>query len=89
MKRIKLILLYSLIGVSTAFSQPGNDSGGKSVITFQNVKTESVDVGGTAFFYRKLGENNSVIPIIFLNHLSATLDECDPRMNHCQIQFLY
>jgi pimeloyl-ACP methyl ester carboxylesterase len=48
--------------------------------TFQNVTTQSVNVGGTEFYYRKLGENNSGIPIIFLNHLSATMDECDPRI---------
>ena len=78
MKRIKLILLYSLIGVSTAFSQTNINNQTESIMKFQNVKTESIDVGGTAFFYRKLGEKNSGIPIIFLNHLSATLDECDP-----------
>jgi len=48
--------------------------------SFQNVRTQSINVGGTDFFYRKLGENNSGIPIIFLNHLSATMDECDPRI---------
>ena len=48
--------------------------------SFQNVKTQFINVGGTEFFYRKLGENNSGIPIIFLNHLSATMDECDPRI---------
>ena len=47
---------------------------------FKNVKTQSINVAGTDFFYRKLGENNSGIPIIFLNHLSATMDNCDPRI---------
>jgi pimeloyl-ACP methyl ester carboxylesterase len=49
-------------------------------MTYQNVQTQSVDVNGTTFFYRKLGENNSGIPIIFLNHLAATMDNCDPRI---------
>jgi pimeloyl-ACP methyl ester carboxylesterase len=49
-------------------------------MTFQNVKTESVSVGGTDFYYRKLGENNSGIPVIFLNHLAATMDNCDPAI---------
>jgi pimeloyl-ACP methyl ester carboxylesterase len=49
-------------------------------MTFQNVKTESVDVNGTEFFYRKLGENNAGVPVIFLNHLAATMDNCDPRI---------
>ncbi|UII31164.1 alpha/beta hydrolase [Fulvivirga ulvae] len=49
-------------------------------MTFQNVRTQTVNVGGTAFSYRILGENKPGLPIIFLNHLSATLDECDPRI---------
>ena len=49
-------------------------------MTFQNVKTDSIDVGGTKFYYRKLGEDNSGVPVIFLNHLAATMDNCDPRI---------
>jgi len=49
-------------------------------MNFKNVKTQSINVGGTDFYYRKLGENNPGMPIIFLNHLSATMDECDPRI---------
>ena len=49
-------------------------------MNFKNVKTQSIKVGGTDFYYRKLGENNPGIPIIFLNHLSATMDNCDPRI---------
>jgi pimeloyl-ACP methyl ester carboxylesterase len=47
---------------------------------FKDVKTQSINIGGTDFFYRRLGENNPGIPIIFLNHLSATMDECDPAI---------
>lgn len=47
---------------------------------FKHVKTESIDVNGTKFYYRKLGTNNAGIPVIFLNHLGATLDNCDPRI---------
>jgi len=49
-------------------------------MNFKNVKTQSINVGGTDFYYRKIGENNSGIPVIFLNHLSATMDECDPAI---------
>ena len=45
---------------------------------FKNVKTQFINVGGTDFYYRKLGEDKPGLPIIFLNHLSATLDECNP-----------
>ncbi len=48
--------------------------------TYQFVKAESVKVGGIDFYYRKLGENNSGIPVIFLNHLAAAMDNCDPRI---------
>jgi len=49
-------------------------------MTFQNVKTRTINVGGTDFYYRKLGENNPGVPVIFLNHLAATMDNCDPRI---------
>lgn len=49
-------------------------------MTFQNVKTESINVDGTLFYYRKLGASTDGIPVIFLNHLGATLDNCDPRI---------
>lgn len=49
-------------------------------MNFQKVKTQSINVEGTEFYYRKLGENNSGIPVIFLNHLAATMDSCDPRI---------
>ena len=44
----------------------------------QNVKTQTINVGGIDFYYRKLGEDNSGVPVIFLNHLAATMDNCDP-----------
>src|SRR5215212_1170571 len=70
-----------MVAISTAqISNPNNNSLKTAIMNFKNVRTESINVGGTYFFYRKLGENNSGIPIIFLNHLSATMDECDPRI---------
>jgi len=47
--------------------------------TFQNVNTDTVNVNGTKFYFRKLGEAKGA-PVIFLNHLGATLDNCDPRI---------
>jgi len=47
---------------------------------FQNVKTQTINVSGTDFYYRKLGENNPGVPVIFLNHLAATMDNCDPKI---------
>jgi pimeloyl-ACP methyl ester carboxylesterase len=47
--------------------------------THQDVQTETIDVAGTKFVYRKLGENTGV-PVIYLNHLGANLDNHDPRI---------
>ena len=57
-----------------------NDTNTGPGITFQNVKTQIVNVAGTDFYYRKLGEKNAGVPVIFLNHLAATMDNCDPRI---------
>ena len=42
-------------------------------------QTNTVDVGGVKFAYRELGQDTSV-PVIFLNHLGAVLDNWDPRI---------
>lgn len=47
--------------------------------TYRQVPTQTVDVGGTPFAYRKLGPDTGV-PVIFLHHLAANLDEWDPRI---------
>jgi pimeloyl-ACP methyl ester carboxylesterase len=47
--------------------------------TFKDVPTKTIDVGGTTFVYRELGTNTGV-PVIFLNHLAAVLDNWDPRV---------
>lgn len=47
--------------------------------SYTNAPTKSVDVGGTRFVYRELGIDSGV-PVIFLNHLAANLDNWDPRV---------
>ena len=44
-----------------------------------NAPNKTVDVGGTTFAYRELGPPSGV-PVIFLNHLAAVLDNWDPRV---------
>src|SRR5438270_13648185 len=51
-------------------------SGGTS---YKDAPTKSVSVGGTRFVYRELGIDTGV-PVIFLNHLAANLDNWDPRV---------
>jgi pimeloyl-ACP methyl ester carboxylesterase len=47
--------------------------------TYVNAPNKIVDVGGTTFAYRELGSASGV-PVIFLNHLAAVLDNWDPRV---------
>ena len=47
--------------------------------TYKDAPTKTVDVGGTSFAYRQLGTDTSV-PVIFLHHLAAVLDNWDPRV---------
>ena len=41
--------------------------------------TRTVDVGGVEFAYRELGPGSEV-PVIFLHHFTAVLDDWDPRV---------
>src|SRR3979490_1906532 len=47
--------------------------------TFQKEKTKSVDVHGTTFQIREMGKKGGV-PVVFLHHLTAVLDDWDPRV---------
>jgi pimeloyl-ACP methyl ester carboxylesterase len=47
--------------------------------TYKDAPTSMIDVGGAKFAYRQLGASNGV-PVIFLNHLGAVLDNWDPRV---------
>jgi pimeloyl-ACP methyl ester carboxylesterase len=47
--------------------------------SYKNAPTKSVSVGGTRFVYRALGIDSGV-PVIFVNHLAANLDNWDPRV---------
>ncbi|WP_369181822.1 alpha/beta fold hydrolase [Streptomyces mutabilis] len=58
--------------MSTSSSSP-------TPISYKNAPTRSVSVQGVHFAYRQLGPDNGV-PLILLNHLSAVLDNWDPRV---------
>ncbi|GAA2360496.1 alpha/beta hydrolase [Streptomyces cuspidosporus] len=47
--------------------------------SYKNAPTRSVSVQGINFAYRQLGPDDGV-PLILLNHLSAVLDNWDPRV---------
>jgi pimeloyl-ACP methyl ester carboxylesterase len=48
-------------------------------MTWKNVPTRMIDVDGTPFAYRELGPEGGV-PVVFLHHLMAVLDDWDPRV---------
>src|SRR3954464_13529366 len=60
--------------------------------TWQTAPTRTIDAGGVEFAYRQLGPSTGV-PVVFLTHLAAVLDNWDPRVvdgiaaNHRVITF--
>ena len=50
-----------------------------SARTYRDTPTKTIDVGDTTFAYRDVGTTAGV-PVIFLNHLAAVLDNWDPRV---------
>jgi len=49
------------------------------VTSHKDAPTRTVSAGGVDFAYRELGSNTGV-PVIFLTHLAAVLDNWDPRV---------
>jgi pimeloyl-ACP methyl ester carboxylesterase len=47
--------------------------------TWENTPTQTINVGGVEFAYRQLGPDTGV-PVVFLTHLAAVLDDWDPRV---------
>ncbi len=50
-----------------------------SAVKWKDVPTRTIDVGGVPFAYRELGPASGV-PVVFLHHLMAVLDDWDPRV---------
>lgn len=48
-------------------------------LKWKDAPTRTVDVGGVPFAYRELGVDSGV-PVVFLHHLMAVLDDWDPRV---------
>jgi pimeloyl-ACP methyl ester carboxylesterase len=47
--------------------------------TWKTAPTQTIDAGGVEFAYRELGPHRGV-PVVFLTHLAAVLDNWDPRV---------
>ena len=52
---------------------------GIAVRSYKDAQTHTVSAGGVEFAYRDLGPRSG-IPVIFLTHLAAVLDNWDPRV---------
>src|SRR3954447_11489581 len=50
-----------------------------SKATWRNAPTQTIHAGGVQFAYRQLGPSTGV-PVVFLTHLAAVLDNWDPRV---------
>jgi pimeloyl-ACP methyl ester carboxylesterase len=49
-------------------------------LTWSTVPTKAVDVYGVPFAYRELGPEKGTVPVVFLHHLTAVLDDWDPAI---------
>jgi pimeloyl-ACP methyl ester carboxylesterase len=63
----------------TATTRSGHEDSGNMVTPYTNASTRTVSVGSVDFAYRQLGPTTGV-PVIFLTHLAAVLDNWDPRV---------
>ena len=50
-----------------------------STVRWKDAPTRTVDVGGVEFAYRDLATASDV-PVVFLHHFTAVLDDWDPRV---------
>jgi pimeloyl-ACP methyl ester carboxylesterase len=51
----------------------------ESQVSYQDAPTQTVSAGGVDFAYRELGPKTGV-PVVFITHLAAVLDNWDPRV---------
>jgi pimeloyl-ACP methyl ester carboxylesterase len=74
MKNIFLLTILMILKMTTTNAQSDNAN-----YTYATVPTEFVDANGIKFAYRSYGKEGD-IPVIYFNHLTANLDNCDPRI---------
>jgi pimeloyl-ACP methyl ester carboxylesterase len=63
----------------TSATLNGEAGSGSVVRSFKDAPTRTVSAGGVEFAYRALGPRTGV-PVVFLTHLTAVLDNWDPRV---------
>jgi pimeloyl-ACP methyl ester carboxylesterase len=58
---------------------PPETTGAAVSAMYKNAPTQTIHAGGVQFAYRQLGPGTGV-PVVFLTHLAAVLDNWDPRV---------
>jgi pimeloyl-ACP methyl ester carboxylesterase len=74
MKNIFLLTILMILKMTTTNAQSDNAN-----YTYATVPTKFVEANGIKFAYRSYGKEGD-IPVIYFNHLTANLDNCDPRI---------
>lgn len=75
-----IVTTLLLIGfISTAHAQNTTDMTNNVQYTYATVPTQFVEANGIKFAYRSYGKQGD-IPVVYFNHLTANLDNCDPRI---------
>jgi pimeloyl-ACP methyl ester carboxylesterase len=74
MKNIFLLTILMILKMTTSNAQSES-----AKYTYATVPTQFVEANGIKFAYRSYGKTGD-IPVIYFNHLTANLDNCDPRI---------
>lgn len=72
MKKVFLLTVLTIFNIASSNAQSVN-------YTYATVPTKFVEANGIKFAYRSYGKEGD-IPVIYLNHLAANMDNCDPRI---------
>jgi pimeloyl-ACP methyl ester carboxylesterase len=67
------------VASSSASENESPDAHDNSITSWKDAPTHTLSAGGVEFAYRQLGPSTGV-PLIFLTHLAAVLDNWDPRV---------
>lgn len=63
----------------TTTHDPTNEHERHDMTTWKDTPNRTIEVDGVTFAYRELGTGSDV-PVVFLHHLTAVLDDWDPRI---------
>jgi pimeloyl-ACP methyl ester carboxylesterase len=77
MKKIFLLTILILSKMTTTNAQ--SHTAINEQYTYATVPTQFVEANGIKIAYRSYGKEGD-IPVIYFNHLTANLDNCDPRI---------